>query len=324
MAALIPKGSVAWGLQLPVQAQSTIFAQPWEAAAGPAELVQIAQAADRAGALYVGVCDHIAIPEPADQAMGTTWYDSVATLAYLAAKTTSVNLLSHVFVLPYRPALMTAKAFVTLDALSGGRAILGAGAGHVADEFAALGVDFDNRGPAVADAIGVIRSAFENHYVEVEAQARAGEQADTRSLRVGIAPRPVRPGGPPIWIGGSSRPAITRAARLADGWLPQGPPSMGLSAAIEFIRSTRADAGLLEDFDIGITGGPIFVGEPGVDLTLPEHTMVGDPEQLAERIARMTARGVNQLQFQFMGRDAAQVCDQIERFGADVAPLVQP
>lgn len=316
MAALIPSGTVAWGLQLPVQAQSRIFVQPWEATAGPTEILRVAQAADRAGALYVGVCDHVAIPEPADQTMGTTWYDPVATLSWLAAGTETVNLLSHVLVLPYRPALMVAKSFATLDVLSNGRALLGVGAGHVADEFAVLGADFERRGALVAESVRTIRSAFRDHYID----ASAGE----RTIRVGLAPRPPRPDGPPIWIGGSSRAAIRRAALLGDGWLPQGPPEMGMSAAIEFIRETRAQADLPAAFDIGVTGGPIFVGTPEADLALPAHTMVGSAAELAERIARLSAKGINQLQFQFMGRDASQVCEQIEVFGTSVAPQLQP
>src|SRR5690606_21719584 len=153
--AAIPPGEVAWGTQLPVQSGSSNFAQPWEATAGPDELARIATAADRAGAFYIAVCDHVAVPRPAAEVMSTRWYDTVATLGWLAALTERVHLLSHVYVLPYRHPLATAKSFLTLDRLSGGRAILGAGAGHVEGEFAALGVDFESRGRQVAEAIPV-------------------------------------------------------------------------------------------------------------------------------------------------------------------------
>ena len=78
--------------------------------------------------------------------MSTSWWDTVATLGYLAAITEQVRLMSHVYVLPYRHPLMAAKCFLTLDELCGGRAILGVGAGHVDAEFELLGVDFDDRG----------------------------------------------------------------------------------------------------------------------------------------------------------------------------------
>jgi probable F420-dependent oxidoreductase len=312
MGAVIPPGQVVWGLQLPIQSQSTNFVQPWEADAGAAELASIARAADDAGAFYVAVCDHVAVPRPADEVMSATWYDTIATLGWLAALTTQTHLLSHVYVLPYRHPLATAKSFLTLDHLSGGRAILGAGAGHLESEFTLLGADFAGRGGAVEDAIGPIRAAFAEEYPTVGGPgAEAG---------VGMAPRPARPGGPPIWIGGSSKAAITRAARLGDGWLPQGPPKMGMSNALAHIREVRAEGGLPEAFDVGVTAGPVYVGEP--DFEVEPYTSTGTAEQIAERLRKFPPKGINQLQLGFRGRDAAEVADQIQRFGAEVAPLL--
>lgn len=93
---------VRYGIQLPVQSRSTIYAEPWEAGAGPADLVEIARAADRAGFAYVAACDHVAIPRRLAEAMSTVWYDPVATLAHLAAVTERVRLLSHVAVVGLR------------------------------------------------------------------------------------------------------------------------------------------------------------------------------------------------------------------------------
>src|SRR5579875_4109687 len=91
----VPEGRVVFGMQLPIQSQSTLYAAPWEAAAGPEELARIARTADDTGYFYVGVCDHTAIPERLADAMGTVWYDTVATLGWLAGITGQVNLLSH-------------------------------------------------------------------------------------------------------------------------------------------------------------------------------------------------------------------------------------
>lgn len=312
MAAIIPAGQVVWGLQLPIQSQSTSFVQPWEPAAGPAELASIARAADAAGAFYVAVCDHVGVPRPADEAMSSTWYDTIATLGWLGALTQQVHLLSHVYVLPYRHPLATAKAFMTLDRLSGGRTILGAGAGHLESEFRVLGVDHESRGRQVDAAVPVIRAAFAEEYPTV-----GGPGAESG---VGMAPRPARPGGPPIWIGGSSKAAIRRAALLGDGWLPQGPPKMGTSAAIELIRSEREQAGLPAEFDLGVVAGPVYLGTP--DFDVEPFINAGGAEQIAERLRRFASKGMNQLQVGFRGRDAREVCDQIGRFGAEVAPLL--
>src|SRR4051812_17841720 len=109
-------------MQLPIQSQSTVYAEPWEASAGASELAAVATAADRAGFGYVAVCDPA--PTPADKvdAMSPEWWDTVATLAWLAGITERTRLLSHVFVPGYRHPLAVAKAWATLDVVSGGRA----------------------------------------------------------------------------------------------------------------------------------------------------------------------------------------------------------
>src|SRR5437879_5025074 len=104
-----PQGAPEFGVQLPVQSQSTIYCEPWETEAGPVELAQAAQAADRLGFAYVAVCDHVAIPERLAGPMGATWYDPVSTLGWLAGLTSRTRLMSHVAVLPLRHPLLSAK-----------------------------------------------------------------------------------------------------------------------------------------------------------------------------------------------------------------------
>ena len=158
---MLPAGRTVFGMQLPIQSQSTIYAQPWEPSAGPDELAAVALACEAAGFFYVGVCDHTFIPERLAGAMGTTWYDTIATLGWLAGITTEIRLLSHIYVLALRHPLRAAKEFATLDALSGGRVICGVGAGHVAEEFDQMGPEFDQRGrpptrPSSALADGLV------------------------------------------------------------------------------------------------------------------------------------------------------------------------
>ncbi len=132
MAAIVDDGGWIYGIQLPVQTLTKTLRDPWEADASVADLVEVAVRAEAGGNAFIGVCDHVAIPDN-DYApeMSTTWYDTVATLSYLAARTATVRLLSIVWIAGYRHPLQTAKSFGTLDHLSGGRAILGIGAGHV-------------------------------------------------------------------------------------------------------------------------------------------------------------------------------------------------
>ena len=150
MGSIVEPGTLGFGIQLPIQSKSHTFAEPWEESAGIDELTAIARACDRAGFLYVGVCDHTAIPADAAEHLTTEWWETTTTLGYLAGVTEQVRLLSHVYVLPHRHPLMTAKAFLTLDAVSRGRAVLGVGAGHLEGEFAVLGTDFTTRGAVTA------------------------------------------------------------------------------------------------------------------------------------------------------------------------------
>jgi probable F420-dependent oxidoreductase len=292
-------------MQLPVQAQSTLVAQPWEAGAGPPELAAVARACDANGFYSVSVCDHVAIPKERAPTMTTTWYDTVATLAWLAGCTGRVRLLSHVYVVAYRHPLQTAKAFATLDALSGGRAILGVGAGHVEGEFDALGVPFAERGRITDQAVVAIRAALSDEW-------GGGE--------VGQRPRPVQPGGPPIWVGGSSGAALRRAARLGDGWLPQGPPEGGMATAIATLRRLRTEAGRDGPFAIG-GGVDLYVGRAAFDV--PRWTVTGDPDRIAEVVRKLVALGVNHVAVRIPSRTCEEHIDQIATFGRDVAPLVE-
>jgi probable F420-dependent oxidoreductase len=292
-------------MQLPVQAQSTLIAQPWEPTAGPAELAALARACDANGFYSVSVCDHVAIPRERAPTMTTTWYDTVATLGWLAGFTRKVRLLSHVYVVAYRHPLQTAKAFATLDALSGGRAILGVGAGHVEGEFEALGVPFAQRGRITDEAVVAIRAALADEW-------GAGD--------VGQQPRPVQAGGPPIWVGGSSGPALRRAGLLGDGWLPQGPPAGGMRTAIATLRQLREAAGREGPFAIG-GGVNLYVGQPSFEV--PRWTVTGEPHKLVAAVRDLAALGVNHVAIRIPSRSCEEHIDQIAAFGRDVAPLVE-
>ncbi|WP_432137410.1 MULTISPECIES: TIGR03619 family F420-dependent LLM class oxidoreductase [unclassified Streptomyces] len=302
-----------YGIQLPVQAQSTLFAEPWEAAAGPADLVAVARAAEAAGFAYVAVCDHVAVPRRLAAAMSTVWYDPVATLSYLAAATERVRLLSHVAVVALRHPLLTAKQYATLDHLSGGRLVLGVGAGHVPEEFAALGVDFGGRGAVLDETVDALRAAlgpdeFPEHH---------GKRYDFQGL--GQRPRPAQP-HVPLWVGGSSPAAVRRAALKGDGWLPQGDPRDRLPDQIARIRRLRERHGRHGDFTVGALAEPLYLGTPAWDVG--RRTLTGAPDAVAESLRAYRAMGVHQVQVRFRSRSRTELTDQITAFGADVAPLL--
>lgn len=314
MATIVPDGKLAYGMQLQVQAKSKTFVEDWEADAGADELRQIVQKADEAGFLYVAVCDHLAVTKPLDGHMQTTWYDTVATLGWIAALTTRVRVMSHVYVMSYRHPLHTAKSFMTLDELSGGRAILGVGAGHLEGEFDLLGLDFAARGAITDAAIDAVREALTNEYPDIETPYW-GHLHDA-----GMAPRPVQ-ARLPIWVGGSSKPALRRAAERGDGWLPQGTPRVEMPDQIAFLLEHRKQSIGDEPIDLGTISEFLYVGDPGWDVG--EQTVSGSPDLLAEKLNEFGAMGVSHVQVRFRNRSLQELLDQLDAFHRDVAPHLQ-
>jgi len=300
-------------MQLPVQSQSTIYVQTWEPAAGPEELAQVALACEAAGFFYVGVCDHTLIPSRLAGAMGTTWYDTVATLGWLAGITTDIRLLSHIYVIALRHPLRAAKEFATLDVLSGGRVICGVGAGHVSEEFDLMGPEFERRGPATDEAIAGLAAGLATEYPVLDGP-------HWPAWDVGLSPRPVQSPRPPIWVGGSSPAALKRAARFGDGWLPQSlGPNVELLGQLRRMREEHRGGAPI---DIGGIADFLYVGTPPSGLELPKGTVVGPPERVAEYLRTFSEAGVGQVQVRFPSRSADELCDQIAAFGREVTPLV--
>ncbi|MFE0179040.1 TIGR03619 family F420-dependent LLM class oxidoreductase [Streptomyces sp. NPDC059002] len=308
---MFTEGQLAYGMQLPIQSQSSLYAEAWEADATPDDLAAIARTADRTGFAYLASCEHIGIPRHLAEAMSTTWYDPVATLSYLAGITEHVHLMSHVAIVGLRHPLLSAKQYATLDHLSGGRLILGVGAGHVREEFEALGVDFARRGPILDETVDALKKALgPDEYPE-----HHGDHFHFEGL--GQLPRPAQP-HVPIWVGGSSPAAVRRAATRADGWLPQGDPRAKLPAQIARLKRLREQAGIEEPITVGAITEALYIGDPAWQVG--RRTLAGKPEAIAESLREYGAMGVAQIQVRFRSRGRAELTDQMAAFAADVAP----
>ncbi len=169
-----------------------------------------ALAAERLGYDAVFVSDHLCIPPDQTEGSGGRYLDVLATLSFIAGATERIRLGISVLVVPYRPAVFTAKLIATIQELSAERMILGVGSGWMRREFEALGVDFKKRGALTTETLRVIRHLFEH-----EAEPYHGELISFPAFV--FKPRPKCP---PIWIGGNGANAIARVMEFGDGWHP--------------------------------------------------------------------------------------------------------
>lgn len=200
------------------------------AASRPEVILACARAAEDAGFDDVWVQDHIAIPPDDAEGSDGRYLDPLTTLAWLASATTRIGLGTGVLILPYRPALPTAKAIATLQELSGGRVRLGVGVGWMQPEFDALGIPRRERG-ARTDAV-------------LDLLARGFAAQDDVVIEHGqpFLFRP-NPAAPPIYVGGHGEHAFARAARYGDGWFPMPRSRDDLVAGIARLREHFAATG---------------------------------------------------------------------------------
>ena len=202
-------------------------------ASTPALIAECARYAEQAGLSDVWVCDHMAIPREESEGSGGRYLDPLATLAYLAGVTTRIGLGVTVLIVPYRPALPTAKWVASVQELSGHRLQLGVGVGWMPAEFKALGVARERRGAITDETLAFLNDCFAHDEVELNGQ------------RFLFNPRPPRP---PMLIGGDGEHCLNRVVRYGDGWMPmlsdRGQSDPGkLAAAITVLKQKMVVAG---------------------------------------------------------------------------------
>ena len=283
-------------------------------------LARIAQNVEHLGYDGVFLSDHIAIPSDlrsaypyrSDGRFPLTTSDRilepVTTLAYLAAVTSRLQLGFSVLVLPYRHPVLNAKMLGTLDVISNGRLIVGAGVGWMAEEFAALDSDFESRGAVTDEHIALLKAFWTNPEPNVR-----GTHYSVAG--VGMAPSPVSKPHPPIWTGGISPPALRRAATIADGWhgVRQSPADVArVAAQIGDLRASRDVS--IEGFTMSLRAGLDITDEP-FDGT-GRAPLRGSPDQVAADLSEYYRAGLDYLVVEPRATTPGQMIDQLERFTA--------
>lgn len=231
-------------------------------------MIETARLADAAGIDQIVVTDHLGIgprtdrypygkfPFPPEE----PWPEPLTTLAAMAGATSRVRLGTGVLIVPLRPALLLAKTLATLDVVSGGRVDLGIGTGWQREEFDAAGVPFVGRTARMEDTLRACQALWRD--------APASFNSETVSFEdVWCLPRPLQPGGIPIWIGGDlTEGNLRRLVEFGAGWMPVGPDLDELRQGGEKIRAALAAAGR-DPASVGLRGavGPVR-GEKGPDM----------------------------------------------------------
>jgi len=279
-----------------------------------AEAEALATRAEALGLDGVFVPDHILAKPATTQHYGGHWPDPFSLLAYLAGRTQRVRLGASVIVLPYRSALVAAKAAATVDQASRGRFIFGVGVGWDEAEFADLRLPFRERGRLSDDYIRAIKAAWAADVPEYR-----GDYASFSGAT--FSPRPAQHPHPPIWVGGApgavSSPAVRRCAELGDAWHPLGLSLDDIEKGFATVRDLatrhgrRERPGLAPRNLLDITDGAKGSGRAAFQ---------GSVAEIAADIRRVRGLGAQWMTFDLPRAGVPAMMRAMERLAGEVKP----
>jgi len=308
-----------YGFYLPTRGQT----------ASPEALETLVTRAEEWGFSSVMIADHIVFPVTIKSKYPYTVsgafpgqgdaLEQLSLMAFVAGKTRSLRLISSVMILPYRNPVVTAKMLATIDVLSRGRVTVGVGVGWLREEFEALGApDFDRRGAVSDEYLRIFKALWTQ-----DPASYHGEFYRFDSVR--CLPHPAQKPHPPIWVGGHSKAALRRVARLGDGWHPVGanpavplrPPE--LRALLDDLRRlTEAEGRDPSKLTISYKA-PIYDSGRGVEGGAERRPFSGSQQAIADDIGTFAGLGVSELIFDFRAESLSESLDRMARF----APLIR-
>jgi len=296
----------------------------------PNALSDIAKLGDRLGFFCMVMPDHVLQPNKvnstypysltgdileAGQSGNGEWPEQITTLAYLAGITDQIKLVTSVMIIPYRNPILTAKMLSTLDMLSKGRLILGAGVGWMEEEFELLDTEpFAERG------------AVTNEYLQAFIELWTSDNPTFEGKYVNFSditflPKPVQKPHPPIWIGGQSKPAIRRAAQIGNAWHPVG----AIPAAPLEPEELAENLALLHNYAEKAGRDPsqiqVSVKAPLYDSNNSDGSrrrFTGSPDEVRQDVQTYADVGVTHLIFDFRTADPHQTEDRMAQFSEEV------
>jgi probable F420-dependent oxidoreductase len=303
--------------------------------AAPDGIETLVRRAEELGFAHLSVSDHLVVPRSIGSrypysesgawpgAASGECLEQFTLLAYLAAISSKPRLITAVAVIPYRGAVHTAKIAATIDVLSEGRMVLGAGAGWLKEEFEALGAPpFEERGRVTDEYL----QAFKILWTE---DAPRFEGRHVRFANISFLPKPVQKPHPPIWVGGESAPALRRTVRHGDAWFPIGNnPRHPLDTAARLAEGIRRLHQVAEQHgrDPSSIGLAYYAGWFDETKTVQledgqRHLLTGSPAQIAEDIAALGDLGVRDLVLNLQRDTLERSLASMQHFADEIRPL---
>ena len=293
--------------------------------ATPEALETLLARGEALGFASVMVSDHVVFPVAIDSKYpytvsgafpgGGDALEQLTLMAFVAAKTRLLRIVSSVMILPHRNPVVTAKMLATIDVLSNGRVTVGAGVGWMREEFRALATpDFDRRGAVSDEYLRIFKTLWTRSPASF-----AGEFYHFDQIR--CLPQPVQKPHPPIWIGGHSKVALRRTARHGDGWHPVGANpavplrSRELAASLDELRRlTDAEKRDFSKLTISYKA-PVYDTNQPLDPSGERRPFTGGLAQVADDVAEFARVGVSEIIIDFRSESLSESLERMERFG---------
>ena len=273
-------------------------------------LVDLACRAEELGVDSVWVHDHVFnVGHVFDRIGGKPYYEPLTLLSFVAARTRRVRLGTSVLVLPYHNPVRLAKAAATLDVLSGGRLIMGVGVGLIEKEIRAMGSPYAERGAFADEAIAVMRALWTQDEPRFDGKF-------SRFDGMKFSPKPLQKPSIPVVIGGISRAAIRRAARLGDGWQPLGMSPEALGQGIAMLREEARAAGR------DVARIPVSIAMSLAAARAGRNALGTTPAEIIQNAKAYASLGVETLIVSANTSDPREARSALEMIARDVAPAL--
>ncbi|MBT7371258.1 MAG: TIGR03619 family F420-dependent LLM class oxidoreductase, partial [Gammaproteobacteria bacterium] len=262
--------------------------------------------------LWLG--DHVAVPVSDQSAARERFYEAMTVLGYLAGVTSTIQLGTGVLIVPYRHPLLVASQLATADRLSGGRVIFGGASGWLEGEFQALDIPFRNRGARTDEYLQAIKHlwttprphTFEGRYVQFE--------------DIKYAPQLYKEADPPpVWIGGNSRAAATRAVKYGDAWFPLHITRERLAGRKAYLLEQCQQFGREKPPLIAMGSSAEFVERADAPQS---YGFQGSAGQIVEELSAYSEAGLDYLVLDFPRASLKGLCATMEMFADKVIPAL--